>query len=229
VAENEYKIFVGAADLPGSTVAVSSYGGIAGGDYKTEREKFSRNARGQNDFASWGGWVSFDLNNDWHFDPNPDNFSDRENQEVKSMGQTDFFSTALHEIGHVLGIGTSATWMEQVMQQDGTSFFSGENVLALNDDSPVPLVPDEDHFANSTDGFGGGFLEGQEALMDPSVNDNQDLEAVFYRKLPTNLDYAALKDVGWEVSASPVPVPAAVWFFGSGLLGLFGIKKRRVE
>lgn len=29
------------------------------------------------------------------------------------------------------------------------------------------------------------------------------------------------------VTLSPVPVPAAVWLFGSGLLGLFGVAKRR--
>ena len=28
-------------------------------------------------------------------------------------------------------------------------------------------------------------------------------------------------------SASPVPLPAAVWLFGSGLLGLFGVGRRR--
>lgn len=32
----------------------------------------------------------------------------------------------------------------------------------------------------------------------------------------------------WQVQApSPVPLPAAVWIFGSGLIGLAGLKKRR--
>ena len=31
----------------------------------------------------------------------------------------------------------------------------------------------------------------------------------------------------WLFTASPVPVPAAVWLFGSGLLGLVGVARRR--
>ena len=32
---------------------------------------------------------------------------------------------------------------------------------------------------------------------------------------------------GWAVRAGDVPVPAAVWLFGSGLLGLIGIARRK--
>ncbi len=31
-----------------------------------------------------------------------------------------------------------------------------------------------------------------------------------------------------ESAASPVPVPAAAWLFGSGLLGLFGLNKKKL-
>jgi len=39
----------------------------------------------------------------------------------------------------------------------------------------------------------------------------------------TNYDFQGL--VG--VKASPVPVPAAAWLLGSGLVGLFGVKRRK--
>lgn len=36
------------------------------------------------------------------------------------------------------------------------------------------------------------------------------------------------KDLGaWVVSDAPVPIPAAVWLFGSGLIGLIGLARRK--
>jgi hypothetical protein len=35
-------------------------------------------------------------------------------------------------------------------------------------------------------------------------------------------------DVVVEVNVAPIPIPAAVWLFGSGLLGLIGIARRKV-
>ena len=32
----------------------------------------------------------------------------------------------------------------------------------------------------------------------------------------------------FQVTIEPVPVPAAVWLFGSGLIGLIGIARRKV-
>jgi hypothetical protein len=40
--------------------------------------------------------------------------------------------------------------------------------------------------------------------------------------IPVVVDY-----VPGQVTVSPVPVPAAVWLFGSGLLGLVGVARRR--
>ena len=34
-------------------------------------------------------------------------------------------------------------------------------------------------------------------------------------------------DETWKIEASVVPLPASLWFFGSSLLGLFGIKKAK--
>lgn len=40
---------------------------------------------------------------------------------------------------------------------------------------------------------------------------------------------SALGDTGFDyLNAAPVPVPAAVWLFGSGLMGLFGVARRRL-
>ncbi|MEJ2528966.1 MAG: hypothetical protein P8Z39_02490 [Gammaproteobacteria bacterium] len=66
------------------------------------------------------------------------------------------------------------------------------------------------------------------------------LADVDFTKLFTNLifgkfsagEYTDLGEKVWDASgplykASPVPIPAAVWLFGSGLLGLIGLGKRR--
>jgi hypothetical protein len=38
----------------------------------------------------------------------------------------------------------------------------------------------------------------------------------------------AIDDIGFD-KRSPVPIPAAVWLFGSGLLGLFGVRRKIVK
>jgi len=40
-------------------------------------------------------------------------------------------------------------------------------------------------------------------------------------------DLLGIDNVSYNVSASAVPVPAAVWLFGSGLIGLFGIARKK--
>ncbi len=241
VQKNEYKIFVGTRDLNPSnpnrpTLGQAGFGGF-GNIFGDDNYINNVRTRGQigvqedppTDFQRWGGWISFDNRNteEWYFDLDTSTFDGQDQQNAAN--KFDFFSTALHEIGHVLGIGAADTWNNSIVDIPGLGpLFLGPNANEVADGN---IFIDQDdngnltgHFASETSGFGGGLFEGQEALMTPAA-----VNGPGSRKLPTNLDYAALKDVGWEVSASPVPVPTAIWFFGSGLLGLFGIKKRRVE
>ena len=114
----------------------------------------------------------------------------------------------MHELGHLLGIGTSNSWNNLI----SGSNFTGAASSALFGGF-VPLSGDLGHWAEGTLGNSGT----QEALMDPSI-----LEGT--RKVFTDLDLAGLTDVGWEVT--PIPVPAAVWLFGSAL-GLLGWLRSR--
>ena len=45
------------------------------------------------------------------------------------------------------------------------------------------------------------------------------------RQLFTDLDVAALNDIGWDIA--PVPLPPALYLFGVGLLGLFSVARKR--
>ncbi len=227
VQENEYKVFVGAHEISGSTLAFASSGKeenltINGDDDYANNVK----SRGQDAFTSWGGWITFDnrTTTNWYFD------DDVTTNDVPD-DQSDFYSFALHELGHVLGFSSgNDSWLANVGEdpRDGTKVFTGDDAFALSaaaGDFFIELDIDENgdltgHFAENTNGLGGG-VEGQtDALMDPTIEDGT-------RKLPTNLDYAVLKDIGWEVSASPVPVPTAVWLFGTAILGLFGTRRRQ--
>ena len=177
VEENEFIIFVGGRNLGGSTVGVGGFGGFGNifGDSAYIANVRTRGQAGvadspQTDFQRWGGWISFDnrASTDWFFDSDPMSF---DNDDFLGA-ETDFFSFALHEVGHVLGISSSnESW---------------------TNNNPFNVAPDGGHLTQGTLGTGG--LPGQtEALMVKIVAlDGQ-------RKLPTETDFEALRKVGWEV------------------------------
>ena len=155
------------------------------------------------DFAPWGGQITFNSDSSWYFDSNP--------STTEAFSGNDFYSVALHEIGHVLGIGTADSWNDKV---SGGNFTGVYSVAAFGGN--VPLASDHAHWAESTKSTVMGAV--QEALMDPTLTTGA-------RKLPTQLDFAALKDVGWQVTA--VPLPSAVWLFGSALIAFAGLRRKQ--
>ncbi len=53
------------------------------------------------DYGPWGGSIAFSTTTNFSFSADPGGIG---------PDQVDFFSTALHELGHVLGLGTSPSW-----------------------------------------------------------------------------------------------------------------------
>jgi hypothetical protein len=90
-------------------------------------------------------------------------------------------STAIHEIGHMLGIGSAAAWDELV---DGTNFI-GERTMEVFG-GPVPLATDLSHFADET------MIDGETPSMELGTEPGQ-------RKYPTRLDLAVLEDLGYTI------------------------------
>ncbi|VAX07897.1 hypothetical protein MNBD_GAMMA25-1142 [hydrothermal vent metagenome] len=211
VLDNTLVIYVGGRDL-GSTLGIGGSGGFSAGGTQSFIDSLNRGQTGVDlapptDFGPWGGSISFNSTANWYFDTDLSTDAD--------IVGNDFYSVALHELGHVLGLGTAGSWDTWVNSTDAT--FTG-NLSTLAFGSAVPLYSDLSHWNTGTMSTVDGVA--QEAAMDPNLTTGT-------RKLFTELDYTGLGDVGWEVSA--VPVPAAVWLFGSGLLGLlhFGRRNRK--
>jgi hypothetical protein len=176
VPANTIIVFVGATTLPNGVAGIGGPGGFSNlsGTPSFESAVISRGQSPQPaDFAAWGGALSFDIANDWYFDLDPN---------VPSS-KTDFISVARHELFHVLGFGTSDTFQSKV---SGSSF-AGANAVAVFG-GPVPV----DNPGNAGHWEDGTLDKGQPTVMDPVLNPG--------RAEITDLDYAGLKDIGWQVN-----------------------------
>lgn len=232
IAADTVIVYVGGTNLLGSSTlgeagpaAFSWNASIAGGDQGlfddwvdnvTSRgqgdgtRESTYNVQGQStaiDTALWGGTISFNNVSSWYFDADP--------STDEAFSGNDFYSVALHELGHVLGVGTADAWFNLVDFNLAT--FNGTEASA-EQGGPVPLA-DAGHFAfgltSTVDGTS------QEVALDPNLTQNT-------RKRFTDLDWAALEDIGWQVEppteqiAEQVAVPT-VGVFHLGAFGIFTV------
>ncbi|MCS7271413.1 MAG: FG-GAP-like repeat-containing protein, partial [Gemmataceae bacterium] len=130
----------------------------------------------------WGGSIAFDSTRNWYFGTDPAGLR---------SDQLDFYSAAVHELGHVLGIGTAPQWWSQVQ---GTQFVGRQARSVYG--GPVPLSADRAHWAD------GVRVNGQASAMSPYL--------YYGRRVGWSaLDQAALYDLGWAV---PAPAGLSVRF-----------------
>jgi hypothetical protein len=168
-------VFVGARNIGGSGGALA-IGGPSSAYYIGSSLDTRYNS--SDNFEPWTGSISFNTSKSWFFDATPNTSNDI------PVISNDFLSVAVHELGHVLGIGTSKAFGSFIV---GNSFY-GPNAKALNGNNPIPLNSEMDHVQ---DDFLIGNV-GSEAVMGPSL-------AAGKRKLPTPLDIALLADIGYQV------------------------------
>jgi hypothetical protein len=206
IPANVIRVYAGGRALgTGGELGVGGPGGGTASGTQAFRESVL--ARGQSgalgaqnartDFGPWGGAVTFNSGTNWNFSVS----------SGPATGQADFLSVALHELGHLLGFGTAPSFLNRAV----ASFFTGPTATFLYDGNP-PLTADDGHWAGGV-GYGG-----QEAAMTPSI-------LVGTRKAFTELDFAALRDLGWQVVA--VPEPSSVLLGGLGILGFATVRGRR--
>ncbi|MBI3867025.1 MAG: PEP-CTERM sorting domain-containing protein [Verrucomicrobia bacterium] len=210
---NTVKLYLGARVMGGGTLGVGGYGGVASASGSGSFIN-AISGRGQSgvtgdsatatDFAPWGGSIAFNSSASWYDTADPtvtDSFP----------GQSDFYSVALHEVGHLMGIGTADSWLHAV---NGSHQFTGANAVARYG-ANVPLESDDGHFAEGTMSTVDGTVTAQEAAMDPTLT-------LGTRKHLTSLDVAALKDIGWTV----VPEPSVLYLLALGGSGVLLLKRR---
>ena len=239
VPKNTILIYVGARPL-GSSAGRGGPGGFsatgtqawfdrirARGETNTDGTPSSD--EGATDFGLWGGGISFDTERTW-------NFSLTARKSDGSWG-SDFITVALHEFGHVLGIGSgSDSWETYTDNSDPDApVFRGPFATA-SFGRPVPMQPGGSHWQD--DGacefplghdpdnprnvlsrtlaqFGVPAGVEQIARMDPRYCATGDRFQVF-----TELDVAALQDVGWTLSLSTSTKPKMVIRYVGGVIYL---------
>lgn len=198
IAANTIIVYAGARDLPG---AVRGVGGTAAVSFSRTcipgpqcnqaiANQDAIRSRGQagvlksspDDVAPLYGSISFDA-------PSRNTFYMGEDPDGIAPNQIDFLSVATHELAHVLGFGTSESWNRLA----ATGTFTGANSRAAYAGSGnVPLVTA--HWAPSV-----GTI--QPTLMGPAIDSGV--------RVPfSELDFAAMEDLGWQLIDTSATVTA---------------------
>lgn len=184
IGESVVTVFAGARQL-GSTLGIGGPGGFSASGTQAFLDRVR--GRGQagallssgseTDFALWGGTIAFDVDTNWHFGLETTGLD---------VSESDFLSVAMHELTHMFGFGTAASWDNQV---SGGTFNGAASITEYDFSGSPPVDGDNAHWQDGlTDG-------GDETAMDPII-------LVGSRKLMTELDFAGLADIGWEVTAN---------------------------
>jgi hypothetical protein len=201
-------LYVGARTFSGAQLAEAGYGGsttFAGASFNNTVATRGESGVGTTDFAPWGGFLSIDDDTTW-------------DTSVSGNGTDQhLYSTLLHEVSHVLGLGTAASWDSQV---SGGQFTGTESVAEHGGNVPLYYTNPPgryDHWADGTTSNVWGTGTSHEAAMDPSITAGD-------VKWFTYLDVAALDDIGWDIAT--IPEPSNGVLLGIGFL-LFLRRRRR--
>ena len=218
IANNAFVIYAGGTSLNSAGIGGTSFASYGTSSFN---DLIARRGKPTSEYGAWGGFVSFDNDGgtNWHYDY----------LQPVGAGKVDLYSTALHEIGHVLGLNSgNSVW---TMKQSGAEFRGPAALAAWKADDPsappaatgIPTVSASDlHWKDNPPGQPQtpsvrskivGTHQLQEVAMDPIILSGT-------RKRFTNVDTKALVDLGWTIPSSVfnVPPPAQGDFNGDGLI-----------
>jgi hypothetical protein len=240
VAAGELIIFVGATpnvSSEGRNTSVPVAGQMAGFNGLTSTSDQTINSpymvnareRGQtgwpdSDVSTWGGQIQFDSTKSW--------YADTDASTVESFaGQYDLYSATLKGLLSVFGADQNNDgWANKL---SGQGAFNGAKAKAeynvVNSRGILQAIPTDDDAGNlrMRPGIQGKLADGtlQTLVFSSGL-------AMGERRYMTELDYAMLDDMGWDVSGftempvtPPVPEPQA-WLLLAAGLGLIAHRAR---
>jgi hypothetical protein len=191
VPANTVVVFVGARELLGEPTRASSDREATGTpvwfDKVFGRGQANSYGTAATDFSPWGGSITYDLINNWHFGIDPPG----------NPNEIDLYTATQKALLHLLGFGMSDAWNRIA---SGDQFF-GPQAVAVNGGGPVPLTDGPDGQLNYV-WTEDTLSKGQRTLMDRDIEDGE-------RITPTALDLAAMADIGWTTQSTSPPPPAA--------------------
>lgn len=174
-------IFVGARSISINALAYASFSyGYSGNSAWAKLFVGKDNSA---NFSPFGGSITFDESTPWFFDLTPDtlySFPDKH----------DFFSVAIHEIGHLLGI-TRTSKAFAALSVEGKFFGPVSQSLY---GGPIPMAENGSHWQQDV------LFEGSPPAMAYTSFKNK-------RWSFSELDFAALVDIGYELK---LPVPLSI-------------------
>ncbi|MDP1923576.1 MAG: PEPxxWA-CTERM sorting domain-containing protein [Thiobacillus sp.] len=205
-AANVIRVYAGGYNFTNNTLGMGGGGGYNCSGFSsfcsdaTQRGQGVVSGAGAIDVAPWGGSITFDsAGTNWHFGTTTAGLDSNE---------YDFYSVAVHELAHLLGFGSSDAFRNLI----STGIFVGAEA------GSIALSSDKGHWASGTLSLVNGVS--QEAAMTPSLSNGT-------RKYFTELDFAAMQDIGWQVTPVPEADTWAMLLAGLGLVG-FAARRRKM-
>jgi hypothetical protein len=195
IAANTLKIYVGGSNLGASGPLGNANFGLNYSGLSNWLNTFEARDTTTN-YEPLGGGITFNSASNWHFGTDASGLQ---------LSQYDFYTVATHEIFHILGFGQSDAYDADVSGNQHV----GSHVQAAAGGAVTLNTANGDagHWAQGT------TYQGQASIMVPAL-------AKGARRYATELDYAVLRDIGYNLTTVPEPSTWAMSVLGLLALGL---------